>query len=313
MQEELKRCNYIGNQQSMYDLANIAISDTPIEQKSIISICDLNPNMKVKIRPCLLLYVELGLLIFENNKYLGTESGISSINSDISHFVETLSRRTISYLIDQELIRANAVTFDYDDSICLVKRSGFPLSAAVFRNLLLETNAIQETNNGFYRISSKYEDLFESKFRAQNSKLSLKQLIEIHRRQEVQGRLAEEFVVEFEKRRLMWSENSSKVKQISDLDVSAGYDIVSYNTSESAHYDRFIEVKSFVSSQSFYWSSNEMRVAREKGDSYYLYIVDMSQYQLVGYEPIIVQNPYEQIIKTDDWITETESIKVTRI
>lgn len=56
-----------------------------------------------------------------------------------------------------------------------------------------------------------------------------------------------------------------------------------------------------------------MRVAREKRESYYLYLVDMTQYQLAGYEPIIVQNPYDQVIKTDDWITETESIKVTRI
>lgn len=313
MQEELKRCNYIGNQQSMYDLANIAISDTPIEQKSIVSICNLNPNIRVKIRPCLLLYVELGLLVFDNDKYLGTKFGVSLVNSDISYFIEMLSRSTISFLIDEELIRAGAVSYDYDTSTCLVKRSGFPLSAAVLRNLLLETNAIRETNNGFYKISKKYESYFENSFRAKKAKMSLNELFELHKKQEAQGRLAEEFVVEFEKRRLMWCEKSNQVKQISDLDVTAGYDIISFNSSESNSYDRFIEVKSFSYVQSFYWSKNEMNVAREKREKYFLYLVDMSKYQLTGYEPIIVQNPYEKITKTNDWITEAESIKVTRI
>lgn len=313
MQEELKRCNYIGDQNSIFEFANIAISRVPIEYKSIESICNLNSSIKIRIRPSLILFMKLGLIECSDNKYLGTQVGIEAKSKGLLSFNEAISCRAITYLMEEELIHPSAVFFDCETSTCIIKRSGFPLCAAVFRNLLIETKAIQETNNGVYRISKKYESYFENSFRAKKAKMSLNELFELHKKQEAQGRLAEEFVVEFEKRRLMWCEKSNQVKQISDLDVTAGYDIISFNSSESNSYDRFIEVKSFSYVQSFYWSKNEMNVAREKREKYFLYLVDMSKYQLTGYEPIIVQNPYEKITKTNDWITEAESIKVTRI
>lgn len=53
---------------------------------------------------------------------------------------------------------------------------------------------------------------------------------------------AEIFVLEFEKERLSWLKN---IVQISHYDVSAWFDILSYNSIDSVTSDRFIEVKSF--------------------------------------------------------------------
>ena len=61
---------------------------------------------------------------------------------------------------------------------------------------------------------------------------------------------------------------AGKVRRISEVDVTAGYDIISYNSIKSKETDRFIEVKA-RSSSGFYWSKNEYETAKLKGEPYY--------------------------------------------
>lgn len=80
--------------------------------------------------------------------------------------------------------------------------------------------------------------------------------------QELQGERAEQFVLSYEAKRLEGHPTLSKIKQISVIDVTAGYDILSYNGVDSEKLDRFIEVKSYLGSPHFYWSQNEIEKAR---------------------------------------------------
>lgn len=313
MQEELRRCNYLGDTKSLYGFSQISISDTPVSFSSVSSITALNPSLNVKIKPCLAFWQEIGFLTCEEYQFVATELGMEAIGHGYEFFIQALSSQTLTYLIDQKLISPDAILYNHTSCSCQLKRSGVSLSAAVMRNLLIDTGALIENTPGIYDISPAYESLFEDHIRKHRSKMTLEQLMKIHKRQEIQGRQAEEFVLDYEHRRLLWSENSSRVKQISDFDVSAGYDIISFESAESRVYDRFIEVKSFSSSQSFFWSSNEMKTARELKGKYYLYLVDMEQYQTNGYEPIVVQDPANTIFNSDDWAVETDSVKVTRV
>jgi hypothetical protein len=47
-----------------------------------------------------------------------------------------------------------------------------------------------------------------------------------------------------------------------------------------------------MGSPGFYWSLNEINVAKEKGESYSLYIVDSVKIEDDDYEPSEVRNPY---------------------
>lgn len=91
------------------------------------------------------------------------------------------------------------------------------------------------------------------------------------------GRLGEEWVVEFERRRLHDDERrpdlANRIEWISESrGDGAGYDIASFNRDESP---RLIEVKTTGSGKQFpfYVSANEVRVSAKSGDSYHLYRV----------------------------------------
>ena len=81
--------------------------------------------------------------------------------------------------------------------------------------------------------------------------------------------------MKYEKKRL-GVEGENKVKRISEIDVTAGYDIVSANSPNSTVANRFIEVKA-VSENGFYWSKNEYDIAKLLAADYYLYLVDLSK------------------------------------
>ena len=313
MQEELRRCNYLGELSSIYSFAKIVIDDEPTDFSSIVSISSLHTSINVKIKPCLQFFCEMGFLSEEEGFYVGTPLGIVVVNNGFDLFVQKLSFQTLEYLISNQLISPDAIVYDRQGLFCKIKRAGFSLKAAVMRNFLLDSKAIVEKDYQYYDVSDGYEAFFEEKVKHHHRRLTLEQLMEQHKRQEEQGRKAEEFVLEFEKRRLLWSDNAGRVKQISDFDVGAGYDIISFESPVSTTYDRFIEVKSYSSSQSFFWSSNEMKVAHELKDKYYLYLVDMDQYQLQGYEPAIFQDPRNTILNSEEWFVDTASIKVTKV
>ena len=86
-----------------------------------------------------------------------------------------------------------------------------------------------------------------------------------------------------------------KIKRISDFDVSAGYDIVSFKEADSVTYDRYVEVKCYLGQPHFYWSENESEVAMIKGDKYVLCLVDYSRINEPGYIPEYINNPYSVI------------------
>ena len=104
-----------------------------------------------------------------------------------------------------------------------------------------------------------------------------------------------------------------QIKQISEIDVRAGYDIISYENDESTFYNRFIEVKAIPQRPSFFWSKNELEVAKLQGEKYFLYLVDLSKIEDEGYCPQIISNPAQSIMKSLDWLVEPESYHIQKL
>lgn len=112
------------------------------------------------------------------------------------------------------------------------------------------------------------------------------------------GAIAEQWVVEFEKRRLASHPLKKQVKRISVENVAAGFDILSFTSAHTLVHDRFIEVKSYAGKKRFYWTKNELRKAAELGASYYLYLVDRNRTEDETYEPTIIQGPSLKLFET---------------
>ncbi len=126
------------------------------------------------------------------------------------------------------------------------------------------------------------------------------------------GIAAEEVVLKYEKSRLKkFPALLKKIRHISKEKVNAGYDIQSYSLklgSEKPHL-RYIEVKAVSElDKKFYWSRNEIAVAENLGDEYYLYLVPVKAKNKFDIKNlVIVQNPYEKVLRNKDkWNSEIE-------
>lgn len=132
------------------------------------------------------------------------------------------------------------------------------------------------------------------------SEESLEQALQVNRKI---GAQAEQAVVEFERKRLRALGRDAEadlVRKISELDTGAGYDVESFDGDKPLFdYDRFIEVKASQESElRFYWSANQLRVAREKGDMYWIYFIGgFPQKRTSEITPIMIQNPAARLSK----------------
>ncbi len=127
------------------------------------------------------------------------------------------------------------------------------------------------------------------------------------------GELAEEFAVRYEVRRLLSIGIDKSPQRISDIDVMAGYDIVSYDDGASETYDRFIEVKAISRDYEFFWSENELKAAKSKREKYYLYLIDLSSIDDPSYDPIMIPDPANCIMTSPNWLVEPKIYRIRRI
>jgi hypothetical protein len=143
-----------------------------------------------------------------------------------------------------------------------------------------------------------------------HKKLTIEQLKRNLEEQANLGKEAELIVMNYETKRLG---NCKSPKLISEVDVAAGFDIMSYESGDSPVFDRFIEVKSKGKNSSFFWTANEIAKAKLLGNRYYLYLVDISQSRTdAHYEPRIINNPVAEII-SPNWLLEPKSFFVSHI
>lgn len=121
--------------------------------------------------------------------------------------------------------------------------------------------------------------------------MTQEQLYQQQQAQKALGDRGEDFALRYERQRLHAHPKCMDVRLIGRTDVGTGYDILSYQSINSQHPDRYIEVKTYSHNVHFFLSPSEQAAARKYGTSYYLYLVDATQLNSPGYEPLIIQDP----------------------
>ncbi len=171
---------------------------------------------------------------------------------------------------------------DFLMSLQLVNyEQGFIKASDVFIDYLLERSIIgipQSVNN---KSISKEELLFA---------LEIKDRL---------GQLAERLAFEFEYART--AVFGKRPSLISNDNVAAGYDIESYESAQSTHFDRHIEVKYFNKNH-FYISKNEIETAKMLSETYWLYLVTIKSDE--DYSVEMINDPYSSVFNSSDWTSE---------
>ncbi|MDE1367174.1 DUF3883 domain-containing protein [Bacillus licheniformis] len=308
---ELKRCNSIGNIDGLLFLVSMLSSKNSISRKEVVNRSSLENGLNINCSGALAFLEYLEYVEFSEDNIIVTERLKELKLLEGSSIIDTLVRSCISKLTDEGIFDLDRTGFDVDKGHISIKRSAFPLAYAAIRNFLTIAGALDKDENGDIGISETYESDFSSQIRRRKSKFTLEQLLKQQEEQSKRGLEAEEFILEFERKRLL--AKAYKIKRISDIDVSAGYDIVSFQSDSSTTYDRFIEVKSYLGKPHFYWSENESDTARIKGDKYVLCLVDYARITEPGYKPEFIQNPHKIIFEDDNWLVNTASYRIQKI
>lgn len=170
----------------------------------------------------------------------------------------------------------------------------------------------------FWKVANYHNKAFLTGARDANKKTlrrakSAKRLAADLARQAEAGAAAEVWVVQYERERLFDHPLRDQIRRVSEDDVSAGYDIVSFASVHSIRHDRFIEVKSHGERKVFHWSRNEIATAVEFGEDYALYLVDRDRCEQVGYAPHMITGPTPEMFALPDsgWRVEATSFEHT--
>jgi hypothetical protein len=170
--------------------------------------------------------------------------------------------------------------------------------------------------DSYLKINKEYVDTIAS-FISEGKGWTEESLSEYLKERREIGEFAENLIEIFERKRLKKSNcgvESASVRRISKLKVDAGYDIESFDgKSKNLDYDRFVEVKGAKDSKvRFFWSENEMKVAKKLGKRYWIYFQGGINLKtgLSKNEPLMFRNPIETILKDKRFTISPQGILV---
>ena len=180
-----------------------------------------------------------------------------------------------------------------------------------YRELFYDLKLIEEHGEQ-KRVSEQIVKYFPKK---KSAKLSEEELHKLLAKQIEIGSEAEEIAIKYEEKRLRElgkEELIAGITRVSKKNVREGYDIASFNGDViTTVYDRFIEVKATTGeSPYFYWSENEIEVAKKKQDRYFVYLYTNLRNEIKR-KLTVIQNPYHEIFEKD--FSDKKEISTWRI
>lgn len=310
----LRRYNSIGDKGGIYKFAQAVFSNGKTDEKTVYALCGFRDDSYVHVKAGLAVFVYLGLIKVVGTRITPTREGLGIFPGVLPLvFLDSLASICLSKVISNGVVDIGAVHYEELDGYFYIDRAGFPLCAAIFRNLLLELGALSLDLSGNYRVLGRFEAVFIPQVKEVRKKIAEKQLQEQLELLRLQGMEGEQFALQYEKKRLGGHPFISKIQLVSDIDVAAGYDIISYEGGGSVKYDRFIEVKTFKNNPHFFWSENEVAQAKLKANHYYIYLVDIEKITLEGYVPVVICNPAKEILDNPAWLVSPASYAVRKV
>ena len=247
---------------------------------------------------------KVGLLEKNGSFYRKTESC-----NTVNDFTKNISSRIRAVFENNLRLMESMVThYDAQNGRFYGYRNDLPLNYAGLVMLLNDIGIISITETQFYFTKSTLQTTQKANSHSSAKHITLLELENSLMFKKQIGEEAELAVLEYEKQILKEKGIEKEPTQISHVDASAGYDIVSYKEPGSEIPDKFIEVKSCDDGECFYISRNEIETALKKGDDYYLYIFNRKDKSIH-----IVQNPYKNIIENENWIKESQILRIKRI
>jgi hypothetical protein len=236
-----------------------------------------------------------------------------------------LSSRLIDRLVAsgeiESLFPVGALSWGKADGELNIHLSQIPIQRLAVIKLFRDLETVLDSEDGaaLVRVQEPFSRRLQDAVAVASSRvravkrLSPEQLVRLQEAQARQGADAEEYVLGFERKRLCGHAQVQLVHRISLTNTAAGYDIESFEGLKSFLPDRFIEVKSYRGTEHFFLSLGELEAARELGDRYYVYLIDMEKCDSQEYFPQIIRNPAVGLFdNSSDWLATAVNFEIVR-
>ena len=262
----------------------------------------------------LVLLEEMSILATEPDG-LACQPQAALVRSSAVAFREAFTRHYCKLISALEL--GSLFQRDLSDGRLLADSMLLPFRDHGLTLLLLEFGVMQRLNGRAWIVADDLAHIFWSLLRAQNAKVAKHTLMSPARldawiaNRRAAGLAAEAFALSFEHRRLHGHPLLDQVRWVADEDVSAGYDILSFDDLRSLTLDRHIEVKGHSGDRTFHWSTGEVEAAQKKRQKYWLYLVDRGKVDDFSYIPELYSDPYAYFVEQNPagWASEPMSFK----
>lgn len=320
MLEELCRFENLGTPKfHFYLLTEISKSKSVVWTRDDIASLYHNRSIDGRLVAdgCLSLLVAFGILRESSENLVSIDPEFLHFLQAEAQFIDRVIERILSKVKDDrvfhQIFNSEFISHDVIYRQVQIENAAFPLRFSAFKQLLIDFQFLQEhpelTFSKFI-INSRYKKAFDKVVlpEIRKRKLGINELRKLLEQQQIYGEEAEKYVLQFERNRL--SNRAEDIVWVAEYLASEGYDIASFNSEESTEADRFIEVKSYSGNPYFFWSRNEIEIARIKRARYFLYLVNRDEITKKGYVPLIIGDPYQRVYKAKRiWEQRVEKIR----
>ncbi len=266
----------------------------------------------------LVLLIQLNLVKIDGSKLLVADTvNIFNKKAFTETIIKTLFDKNLSY--NPELSDfINHFVFKNGKYWFLPNRK-LRLRTSGIRNFLISLEFLKYDRESDYYFISEEGIKFILKILDKNRLTPLQLSRDLARIEKI-GAAAEEEIFIYEKFRLLGFPDLIKdIRHISKERVNAGYDLLSYsgNPTFKNPIFRYIEVKAVsIIDNNFYWSKNELAVAKVLGEQYYLYLVPVKEDSIFDVDNLLmIQDPYKNIFENEKgWKQQIElmSFSITK-
>ena len=249
--------------------------------------------------------------LFENDIFEAQGDKIKIIKDEEKIFKEILinkifQKNNIYFVLLKQYLQN--FTLDKDNKFKFKPDKNFNYQTSDVRNFLISLGIIKNENDEYIIINSEILN------KIKNQKKSPSKLREELRSKEQLGLDAEKLVYENEVLKVKKLNENLEVQHIALEDVSAGYDIQSYDDNLEKIY---IEVKAVSKTNyQFHLSPNEFNISKIYNHNYYIYLlpVDLSNPKKFDYEKILKINNIKNNIVDNSriWKVENDGFIISR-
>jgi len=174
------------------------------------------------------------LLLLEDMGYVSVDGDNIEVKTtfkkfeDEEAFVASFSDILVDYLLEEDVISLESLKYNSQEDSFVLARNGIKYKHAAYRNLLLSLGILTKREDGSFIFEKKLDTIIEIA-PSINKQKSEERLLQELEQQRLEGLAGEMFVLRYERNRLVGHPFVDKIKQISVIDVAAGYDIISFD------------------------------------------------------------------------------------